>query len=301
MGKGLLPTGGVRPALEGELRMTDDNPYAPTSGRRPLAAPGPMPDPRFGTPPGAQPHARVRARPAVRSPLRRANRSRRSRPTQYSAYVPPSYPPPGYDYRPPLIKTNRGLGTALLILGGTLVAALLLRRHRPVGRPRLRRGLGAWGRPAHACTTAHDAVGILFIVILPMWIVGSLWLAQAHHNAQALAPAHLRRSVVWCWLGWIVPIVSWWFPKQIVDDTWQVTATPAASDLGGALPHDCCLVGVLGRVSVLLFGFQDRQGVYFSADTLPDRHLGVRPGLELRRSRSWASWPTRSGCRSCSA
>jgi hypothetical protein len=37
---------------------------------------------------------------------------------------------------------------------------------------------------------------------------------------------------VWAWLGWIVPIVSWWFPKQILDDS--IKATDNARGPAGA-------------------------------------------------------------------
>ena len=36
------------------------------------------------------------------------------------------------------------------------------------------------------------------------------------------------RSAVWAWLGWLVPIVSFWVPKQIVDDSWRITSSSAA-------------------------------------------------------------------------
>ncbi len=43
-----------------------------------------------------------------------------------------------------------------------------------------------------------------------------------------IAPDQVRRSAVWTWLGWWVPIVSLWFPKQIIDDSWRITSSVAA-------------------------------------------------------------------------
>lgn len=54
---------------------------------------------------------------------------------------------------------------------------------------------------------------------LAAWIVTALWLTQARDNAEALQPtARHARSKVWAWLGWFVPIVNLWFPRQIVRD-----------------------------------------------------------------------------------
>jgi hypothetical protein len=88
----------------------------------------------------------------------------------------------------------------------------------------------AAGRDPAEVLTAYDAVSVLGggLVLLPLWIVGSLWLSRAQQNAMLIAPDQVRRSAVWAWLGWWVPIVCLWFPKQIVDDSWQITARAAA-------------------------------------------------------------------------
>ncbi|GLZ29486.1 hypothetical protein Lesp02_16760 [Lentzea sp. NBRC 105346] len=58
------------------------------------------------------------------------------------------------------------------------------------------------------------AAGVVFIV----------WLYRARINAERLTYAtEHRRSRVWVWLGWFVPIVNFWFPKQIVDDVWRAS------------------------------------------------------------------------------
>lgn len=57
------------------------------------------------------------------------------------------------------------------------------------------------------------------------------WLWRARLNAEAFLPLRHRRSRVWVILGWFVPIVSLWFPKQVVDDVWR-TSDP------GRPPHE---------------------------------------------------------------
>jgi hypothetical protein len=70
---------------------------------------------------------------------------------------------------------------------------------------------------------------------------GSLWLSRARENATLIAPDRVRRSAIWAWLGWWVPVVGLWFPKQIVDDSWQITSSVAA-------------VGPRGRYETPAFG-----------------------------------------------
>ena len=51
------------------------------------------------------------------------------------------------------------------------------------------------------------------------WVVTSLWLSRARVNAEALNPGRRhKRSAGWAWFGWLVPIVSYWFPYQYVRD-----------------------------------------------------------------------------------
>jgi hypothetical protein len=59
------------------------------------------------------------------------------------------------------------------------------------------------------------------------WVLTSLWLTVARDNALLIAPQGQRRSAVWVWLGWVVPIIQYWFPKLILDDSIRATA-PAA-------------------------------------------------------------------------
>jgi hypothetical protein len=43
-----------------------------------------------------------------------------------------------------------------------------------------------------------------------------------------IAPDQVRLSAVWAWLGWWVPVVCFWFPKLLVDDSWRITSSVAA-------------------------------------------------------------------------
>lgn len=51
-----------------------------------------------------------------------------------------------------------------------------------------------------------------------------VWLFQARRNAERIADRAHRWSRPWVIFGWVVPIVSLWVPKQIVDDVWSASA-----------------------------------------------------------------------------
>ena len=72
------------------------------------------------------------------------------------------------------------------------------------------------------------------LALLGGWITGSLWLFRARKNAEVLGPGALFvRSPGWAWGGWICPIVSFWFPFQVVRDTHRAVASYFSSTLVG--------------------------------------------------------------------
>lgn len=64
----------------------------------------------------------------------------------------------------------------------------------------------------------------LALLLLVTGVVFIMWAYNARINAERLAPANEhRRSRVWVWLGWFVPVVNFWFPKQVIDDIWRAS------------------------------------------------------------------------------
>lgn len=55
------------------------------------------------------------------------------------------------------------------------------------------------------------AVGTVAIVLLAVW----MYRAAVHARRLGL-PA--RRSAVWAWLAWMIPVVNFWFPYQVIRD-----------------------------------------------------------------------------------
>jgi Domain of unknown function (DUF4328) len=125
-------------------------------------------------------------------------------------------------------RPNQGLGTALLVLGALVVLSDIFRAATAPAAVHAYEAAAAEGRDPAQVITGYGAAGLLYFLMLPTWIVGSLWLSRARENAVLIAPDQVRRSAVWAWLGWWAPIVFLWFPKQIVDDSWQITSSAAA-------------------------------------------------------------------------
>ncbi|MGH3942327.1 MAG: DUF4328 domain-containing protein [Pseudonocardiaceae bacterium] len=88
--------------------------------------------------------------------------------------------------------------------------------------------------PISEISTTYDLLAIpLSLIGVAAFVLTGIWLTRARHNADRIAPDQQRRSPVWVWLGWVVPIVSLWFPKQVVDDVWRSTVRqPDRPDTG---------------------------------------------------------------------
>jgi Domain of unknown function (DUF4328) len=180
-------------------------------------------------------------------------------------------------------RPNQGLGTALLVLGALMLLGDILSAVTAPAAVHAFEAAAAEGRDPAEVLTAHDAVGFLGggLVLLPLWIVGSLWLSRARQNAVLIAPDQIRRSAVWPWLGWLVPIVFLWFPKQIVDDSWRITSSVAAVGPRGRY-RDTTLWWVLWIVyNVVGNAYQNRVIINgIMGDDVPVNQ-GVVPALEI--------------------
>jgi hypothetical protein len=126
-------------------------------------------------------------------------------------------------------RPSQGLGTALLVLGALMLLGDILSAVTAPAAVHAYEAAAAGGRDPAQVLTAHDAASLPNVLLLPLWIVGSLWLSRARQNAMLIAPDQIRLSAVWAWLGWWVPVVSLWFPKLIVDDSWRITSSVAAA------------------------------------------------------------------------
>lgn len=76
------------------------------------------------------------------------------------------------------------------------------------------------GRSALDFWTPYELTALgYFPVMLAAYVITCLWLHRARTNVEVLAPRSPHaRSRGWVWGGWLVPIVSFWFPYQVVRD-----------------------------------------------------------------------------------
>jgi hypothetical protein len=132
----------------------------------------------------------------------------------------PYYPTPAYAAEPPKDLTAFGVlafsTAALATLFNVVNATVVGRAIRHVDD----QGDFDWSLAVYALGTV-----LAGLALLGGWITGSLWLFRARKNAQVLGPrAPFVRSPGWAWGGWICPIVSFWFPFQVVRDTHRAVA-----------------------------------------------------------------------------
>ncbi|HEX8085856.1 MAG TPA: DUF4328 domain-containing protein [Solirubrobacteraceae bacterium] len=64
---------------------------------------------------------------------------------------------------------------------------------------------------------------IQLVSFLAAGIAFMVWMTRAYDNVEALTPDVPRHWTGWAWLGWIIPILNLWRPKQIVNDMWRST------------------------------------------------------------------------------
>ena len=83
-------------------------------------------------------------------------------------------------------RPNQGLGTALLVLGALVVLSDILSAATAPAAVHAFEAAAAEGRDPAQVITAYAAAGLLyFLVLLPTWIVGSLWLSRARAERRA--------------------------------------------------------------------------------------------------------------------
>lgn len=78
---------------------------------------------------------------------------------------------------------------------------------------------------------AYIAQFLLLLVTAGFFIA---WLHRVYKNARGLGAGELRFAEGWAIGGWFVPIMWWWRPKQIVNDTWRASdpKLPVYTDRG---------------------------------------------------------------------
>jgi hypothetical protein len=142
-------------------------------------------------------------------------------------------PPPGGGYGPPP-RVPGGLATATIVLAAAVTAVQLLSWLTSFGAAAEYARAERLGVPPVEVLTAYDGVTLLLLPVqLAAAVVTCLWLWQSRALAEVLTPgSYHARGRVWVWLGWIVPVVAYWFPYQVVRDVRAATVRDRRPGLG---------------------------------------------------------------------
>lgn len=176
-------------------------------------------------------------------------------------FVRPTQPAPAPTSAPPNLKPVSGLDRAALILAAavTVLHWGLVATHFSSWQAR---------RADPTALTAYDLVGFLTIPLwIASWLVTAAWLARAHRIVDTLRPGRQRLSRVWAWIGWVVPIVSLWFPKQLVDDI-SATGRELAAERGATIDRPATLGWWISYL-VMLIGTQVLDRFYPEGSVIP--------------------------------
>ena len=132
----------------------------------------------------------------------------------------------------------------------------------------------ASGTAADQIVTAYDAMTVIIpITMISSWVITSLWLKKLHIAATATNPTAMRLKRPWVFWSWIVPVVSLWFPKNIIEDLLKSEGSDESKSLIGKDTLTWWLTWVG-------FALVNNIGIVSAFDAA-DGYVPIRPELEL--------------------
>ena len=132
----------------------------------------------------------------------------------------------------------------------------------------------ASGTAADQIVTAYDAMTVIIpITMISSWVITSLWLKKLHIAATATNPTAMGLKRPWVFWSWIVPVVSLWFPKNIIEDLLKAEGSDEAKSLIGKDTLTWWLTWVG-------FALVNNIGIVSAFDAA-DGYVPIRPELEL--------------------
>jgi len=132
----------------------------------------------------------------------------------------------------------------------------------------------ASGTPADEIVTTYDAMAVLIpITMITSWIITSRWLKRLHISATEVNETAIRLKRPWVFWSWIVPVVSLWFPKNLIEDLLKANGTDEAKSLVGKDTLTWWLTWVG-------FALVNNVGIVSAFDA-PEGYVPIRPELEL--------------------
>ena len=131
-------------------------------------------------------------------------------------------------------KANATMSRQVIAASSSLLAAVWIVAMASIPGAQSYRDQLAAGTVPDKIVTPYDALTVIIpITMIGAWIISSRWLGRLHDAATADNPTAIRRSRRWVIWGWIVPVVSLWFPKNLIDDLLKTTGSEEAKKLIG--------------------------------------------------------------------
>lgn len=143
--------------------------------------------------------------------------------------------------RPPVVVGWVAIGVAVAWVVVSVLTAVVAQ---------LTKGeMQAWVEGSGGHGSGFTLISVLAVVegllMLAAWIAAGVWLLGIRRVAAATARGYPhRRSEVWALLGWVVPVVSLWFPYQVVGDA--LSALRGRSTALLPVRWTCWLVAMIG-------------------------------------------------------
>ena len=172
-------------------------------------------------------------------------------------------------------KTSNPMsGRQVIASSASLLAAVWIVALASIPSAQSYRDQLAAGTAANQITTAYDAMTVIIpITMIGSWIVTSRWLKQLYAKATEVNPTAIRLKLPWVFWSWIVPVVSLWFPKNLIEDLLKSEGSDEAKSLIGKDTLTWWLTWVG-------FALVNNIGIVSAFDA-PDGYVPIRPELEL--------------------
>ncbi|MCF8554345.1 MAG: DUF4328 domain-containing protein [Candidatus Nanopelagicales bacterium] len=166
------------------------------------------------------------------------------------------------------------VGRQVIASSSSLLAAVWIVALASIPSAQSYRDQLASGTAADQIVTAYDAMTVIIpITMISSWVVTSLWLKKLHIAATATNPTAMRLKRPWVFWSWIVPVVSLWFPKRLIEDLLKAKGSDEAKSLIGKDTLTWWLTWVG-------FALVNNVGIVAAFDA-PDGYVPIRPELEL--------------------
>ena len=166
------------------------------------------------------------------------------------------------------------VGRQIIAASSSLLAAVWIVALASIPGAQSYRDQLAGGTAADQIVTTYDAMTVIIpITMISSWVVTSLWLKKLHIAATATNPTAMRLKRPWVLWSWIVPVVSLWFPKRLIEDLLKAKGSDEAKSLIGKDTLTWWLTWVG-------FALVNNVGIVAAFDA-PDGYVPIRPELEL--------------------